>query len=127
LIRRIDDLAEKGVKMNKKRTLVIVLLLTMLFPAVVGISKAQAAYPSFTISEVKKDESVTILTQDMPKNREGKGRRGEDTTRGEKGREGEKGKEGAGGQREEKGERKEEIKGRARRERSRERRKGGEY
>lgn len=71
--------------MNKKRTLVIVLLLTMLFPAVVGISKAQAAYPSFTISEVKKDESVTILTQDMPKNLDWKVLMGEYNTRGENG------------------------------------------
>jgi len=71
--------------MNKKRTLVIVLLLTILFPAVVGVNKAQAAYPSFTISEVKKDESVTILTQDMPKNLDWKVLMGEYNTRGENG------------------------------------------
>lgn len=51
--------------MNKKHLLVIVLLLTMFLPAVTGISEVQAAYPSFTISEVEKDVSVTILTSDM--------------------------------------------------------------
>lgn len=68
--------------MNKKRVLVIVLLLTMLFPAAVGISKAQAAYPSFTISEVEKDETVTILTQDMIKDMDWKVLMGEYNTRG---------------------------------------------
>ena len=83
--------------MNKKRTLVIVLLLTMLFPAVLGISKAQAAYPSFTISEVKKDESVTILTQDMPMNLDWKVLMGEYNARGEKGIEVATFNSGAGG------------------------------
>jgi len=68
--------------MNKKRVLVIVLLLTMLFPAVVGISKAQAAYPNFTISEVAKDETVTILTQDMIPDIDWKVLMGEYNTRG---------------------------------------------
>ena len=71
--------------MNKKRILVVALLLTMLFPALIGISKAQAAYPSFTISEVKKDESVTILTQAMPTNLDWKVLMGEYNTRGEHG------------------------------------------
>lgn len=67
--------------MNKKRVLVIVMLLTMLIPSVIGVSKAQAAYPSFTISEVKKDESVTILTQDMPKSLDWKVLMGEYNTK----------------------------------------------
>ncbi len=83
--------------MNKKRILVVVLLLTMLFPAVVGIGKAQASYPSFTISEVKKDESVTILTQDMVKNLDWKVLMGEYNTRGEKGIEVATFNSGAGG------------------------------
>ncbi len=83
--------------MKKKRILVVVLLLTMLIPAVFGISKAQAAYPSFTISEVKKDVSVTILTQDMPKSLDWKVLMGEYNTRGEKGIEVATFNSGAGG------------------------------
>ena len=83
--------------MKKRHILVIVMLLAMLFPAVVGISKVQAAYPSFTISEVKKDESVTILTQDMPKNLDWKVLMGEYNTKGEKGIEAATFNSGAGG------------------------------
>ena len=83
--------------MNNKRILVVVLLLTVLFPALTGISKAQAAYPSFTISEVKKDESVTILAQDMPKNLDWKVLMGEYNTRGESGIEVATFNSGAGG------------------------------
>ncbi len=71
--------------MNKKRVFVIVMVLAMLLPAFIGINRAQAAYPSFTISEVKKDVSVTILTKDMPNNLEWKVLMGEYNTRGENG------------------------------------------
>ena len=70
--------------MNKKRIFVIVMLLTLMIPAFAGISKAQAAYPSFTISAVKKDVSVTILTQDMPRTLIGRSLWA-NTTPGEKG------------------------------------------
>ena len=83
--------------MNKKRIFVIVMLLTLMIPAFAGISKAQAAYPSFTISAVKKDVSVTILTQDMPKNLDWKVLMGEYNTRGEKGIEVATFNSGAGG------------------------------
>lgn len=88
---------KKGVKMNKKQIFIIVMLLTFLLPSVAGISKVQASYLSFTISEVKKDESVTILTRDMPKNLDWKLLMGEYNTRGENGIEVATFNSGAGG------------------------------
>lgn len=71
--------------MNKTKFFVIILLLSLLIPSFAWVSKAYAAYPSFVISEVSKDTSVTILTKDMPKNLEWKVLMGEYNTRGEKG------------------------------------------
>ncbi len=83
--------------MKKKLVLVIVLVLTMLLPAVTGIGKVQAAYPSFTISEVEKDVSVTILTKDMIADMEWKVLMGEYNTRGKDGIEVATFNSGAGG------------------------------
>jgi hypothetical protein len=87
----------KGVIMNKKRFFAIILLLGLLLPSVLGVSKVHAAYPSFTISEVKKDATVTILTQDMPGNLDWKVLMGEYNTRAENGIEVATFNSGAGG------------------------------
>ena len=71
--------------MNKKRIFMVAILLALIIPAFVGVGKVEASYPSFTISAVTKDVSVTILTQDMPKNLDWKLLMGEYNTRGEKG------------------------------------------
>lgn len=68
--------------MKNKRILTILLAVILLVPAIFGVSKAQASYPSFTISNVKTDETVTILTKDMPKNLDFKVLMGEYNTRG---------------------------------------------
>lgn len=71
--------------MNKKKVLAIFIALAMILPAVVGVSQGKASYPSFTISEVKTDQTVTILTKDIPKNLDFKVLMGEYDTRGENG------------------------------------------
>ena len=83
--------------MNKKRILVVVLLLTMIIPAFVGINKVQAGYPSFNISEVTKDVSATIRTKDLPKSLDWKVLMGEYNTRGVNGIEVATFNSGAGG------------------------------
>lgn len=83
--------------MNKKRIFLVAMLLALLIPAFVGVGKVEASYPSFTISAVTKDVSVTILTQDMPKNLDWKLLMGEYNTRGEKGIEVATFNSGAGG------------------------------
>ena len=83
--------------MNKKRFFAIILLLGLLLPSMLGVSKVHAAYPSFTISEVKKDATVTILTQDMPGNLDWKVLMGEYNTRAENGIEVATFNSGAGG------------------------------
>lgn len=54
--------------MKNKRILTVLLAISLLVPAFFGVSKVQASYPSFTISSVVTDESVTILTKDIPTN-----------------------------------------------------------
>lgn len=71
--------------MKTKRLFVLLLAITLLVPAFFGVSKVQAAYPSFTIADVKTDTTVTILTKDMPKGYDFKVLLGEYNTRGEKG------------------------------------------
>ncbi len=68
--------------MKTKRLFAILLAITLLLPAFFGVSKVQASYPSFTISDVKTDVSVTFLTKDMPKNFDFKVLLGEYNTRG---------------------------------------------
>ena len=75
----------------------VAILLALIIPAFVGVGKVEASYPSFTISAVTKDVSVTILTQDMPKNLDWKLLMGEYNTRGEKGIEVATFNSGAGG------------------------------
>lgn len=71
--------------MNKRRFFALFLAIALLLPTIIGVSKASAAYPSFTIAEVKTDETVTILTQDMPKNLEFKVLMGEYNTKAKDG------------------------------------------
>jgi hypothetical protein len=71
--------------MKTKRLFAILLAITLLVPAFFGVSKVQASYPSFTISDVKTDTTVTILTKDMPKGYDFKVLLGEYNTRGENG------------------------------------------
>lgn len=71
--------------MKTKRLFVFLLAITLLLPAFFGVSKVQAAYPSFTIADVKTDTTVTILTKDMPKGYDFKVLLGEYNTRGENG------------------------------------------
>ena len=68
--------------MKTKRLFAILLAISLLVPAFFGVSKVNAAYLSFTISDVKTDVSVTILTKDMPKNYDFKVLLGEYNTRG---------------------------------------------
>ncbi|NLC29164.1 MAG: hypothetical protein GX773_01770 [Chloroflexi bacterium] len=68
--------------MKNKRIFAILLAITLLIPAIFGYSKVQAAYPSFTISNVKTDETVTLSTKDMPKDYDFKVLLGEYDTRG---------------------------------------------
>lgn len=71
--------------MKTKRLFVFLLAITLLVATFLGTSKVQAAYPSFTISDVKTDTTVTILTKDMPKGYDFKVLLGEYNTRGENG------------------------------------------
>ena len=71
--------------MTKKRMFALFLAVALLLPAISGIGKVQAAYPSFTISEVKTDETVTTLTKDMPKNLDFKVLMGEYNTKAKDG------------------------------------------
>ena len=71
--------------MNKKQLLALFLAISLLLPAIFGIGKVKAAYPSFTIAEVKTDQSVTINTKDMPKNLDFKVLLGEYNTKGKDG------------------------------------------
>ena len=83
--------------MKTKRFAIILLALTLLLPLFVGVRSVSAAYPSFTISEVKTDVSVTILTKDMPANFDFVVRMGEYNTRGVNGIEVATFKSGEGG------------------------------
>ena len=71
--------------MTKKHMFALFLAVALLLPAISGIGKVQAAYPSFTISDVKTDETVTILTKDMPKNLDFKVLMGEYNTKAKDG------------------------------------------
>ena len=71
--------------MKTKKIFVFFMAITLFVSAFLGTSKVQAAYPSFTISDVKTDVSVTILTKDMPKNYDFKVLLGEYNTLGENG------------------------------------------
>ena len=55
----------------KKQKLVSLIVIAALFGSIfAGVSQVQAStYPTFSISEVKTDESVTILTNNMPANK----------------------------------------------------------
>ena len=55
----------------KKQKLVSLIVIAALFVSIfAGVSQVQAStYPTFSISEVKTDESVTILTNNMPANK----------------------------------------------------------
>lgn len=75
----------KGVVMKTKKLFALLMAITLLLPAFFGVSEVQAAYPSFTISDVKTDDTVTILTKDMPKDYDFKVLLGEYNTRGENG------------------------------------------
>ena len=71
--------------MKNKRLFAILLATTLLVTAFINTSKVSAAYPSFTISSVKTDETVTIQTKDMPAGYDFKVLMGEYNTRGEDG------------------------------------------
>ncbi len=71
--------------MNKRRIFALFLAVALLLPTIFGVSKVSAAYPSFTIADVKTDETVTILTKDMPKNLEFKVLMGEYNTKAKDG------------------------------------------
>ncbi|MCK9245418.1 MAG: hypothetical protein M0P11_00485 [Anaerolineaceae bacterium] len=68
--------------MKTKRIFAILLAIALLLPAIFSYSQVQASYPSFTISKVKMDETVTLLTRDMPKDYDFKVLLGEYNTRG---------------------------------------------
>jgi hypothetical protein len=55
----------------KKQKIVVLIVIVALFGSIfAGVSQVQAStYPTFSISEVKTDESVTILTNNMPANK----------------------------------------------------------
>jgi len=55
----------------KKQKIVGLIVMVALFSSIfAGVSQVQAStYPTFSISEVKTDESVTILTNNMPANK----------------------------------------------------------
>ncbi|NLE83282.1 MAG: hypothetical protein GX603_02060 [Chloroflexi bacterium] len=71
--------------MKNKRLFAILLATTLLVTAFFSTSNVSAAYPSFTISSVKTDETVTIQTKDMPAGYDFKVLMGEYNTRGEDG------------------------------------------
>lgn len=67
----------------KKQKILLIFTALVLFLSFAGIGKAEAStYPTFTISEVKMDVSVTILTHDMPANMNFKALMGEIGTLG---------------------------------------------
>ena len=56
--------------MKKQKIVGLIVMVALLSSIFVGVSQVQAStYPTFSISEVKTDESVTILTNNMPANK----------------------------------------------------------
>lgn len=69
--------------MKKQNVLFIFLALTLVLSLFLGVDPVKAStYPTFTIAEVKKGVSVTILTKDMPANMTFKAFMGEFDTQG---------------------------------------------
>lgn len=67
--------------MKKTGVLLVLLALVLALPLGTGIKPVEAAYPSFTIDEVVKGVSVTLLTKDFPANVEFVARMGEYNTK----------------------------------------------
>jgi len=56
--------------MKKQKIVGLIVMVALLSSIFAGVSQVQAStYPTFSISEVKTDESVTILTNNMPANK----------------------------------------------------------
>lgn len=56
--------------MKKQKIVGLIVMVALLSSIFAGVSQVQAStYPTFSISEVKMDESVTILTNNMPANK----------------------------------------------------------
>lgn len=56
--------------MKKQKLVGLIVIVTLFVSILAGVSEVQAStYPTFSISEVKTDESVTILTSNMPANK----------------------------------------------------------
>jgi hypothetical protein len=76
----------KGEKMKKHRLILQAAALVLVLSLFLGVGRVQAStYPTFSISAVEKDVSVTILTKDMPANKNFKALMGEIGTRAEGG------------------------------------------
>lgn len=72
--------------MKKQKVLGLITALALFLSLFAGLGEVKAStYPTFSISEVKMDESVTILTYDMPANKNFKVLMGEIGTQGVKG------------------------------------------
>lgn len=68
--------------MKTKRILLVFLAISLLLPAFLITDKVSAAYPTFSIAEVKTDTTVTLSMKDLPKNLEFRVLLGEYNTRG---------------------------------------------
>ena len=70
--------------MKKHRLILQAAALVLVLSLFLGVGRVQAStYPTFSISAVEKDVSVTILTKDMPANKNFKALMGEIGTRAE--------------------------------------------